>query len=62
MQEITIQRIKVAKGKAFKVTSLEEVKDILEIWRYMKEQQLRKQQIQENCKWNCSYKNHISRK
>ncbi len=30
LQEITIQRIKEAKGKAFKVTSLEEVKSILE--------------------------------
>ena len=30
LQEITIQRIKEAKGKAFKVTSLEEVKNILE--------------------------------
>jgi len=30
LQEITIQRIKAAKGKAFKVTSIEEVKTILE--------------------------------
>lgn len=30
LQEITIQIIKEAKGKAFKVTSLEEVKNILE--------------------------------
>lgn len=30
LQEITIHRIKEAKGKAFKVTSLEEVKNILE--------------------------------
>ncbi|APM39890.1 VRR-NUC domain-containing protein [Clostridium kluyveri] len=30
LQEITIQKIKEAKGKAFKVTSLEEVKNILE--------------------------------
>jgi len=30
LQEITIQRIKEAKGEAFKVTSLEEVKNILE--------------------------------
>lgn len=30
LQEITIQRIKDAKGKAYKVTSLEEVKKILD--------------------------------
>ncbi len=30
LQEITIQRIKDAKGKAYKVTSLEEVKEILD--------------------------------
>ena len=30
LQEISIQRIQKAKGKAFKVTSIEEVKQILE--------------------------------
>ena len=30
LQEVTIRRIKEAKGKAFKVTSVEEVKQILE--------------------------------
>lgn len=30
LQETTIQRIKDAKGKAYKVTSVEEVKEILE--------------------------------
>lgn len=30
LQEITIQRIRAAKGKAYKVTSLSEVKSILE--------------------------------
>lgn len=30
LQEITIQKIKAAKGKAYKVTSVEEVKVILE--------------------------------
>jgi len=31
LQEITIERIRKAKGKAYKVTSIEEVKEILEL-------------------------------